>query len=303
MKLTDIINEEYQEVKEEQIVLPAKYEETNEVKAILKLFEKELCDIEKEKLKGFAPIPSNLYFFLKSSIRTLPLKTITPQDITSFLLALKKYNERDSPNSSTLSESPGIFLSALIHEHQRKNNFDGTYIIPTEQLKEKINYLGIYNNANMHIIGSIGSYGFLYMKKGNVIIDGHTEYALGHKMQNGSIQINGNTEDSLCRKMYGGTVIIKGNAGENACSQMSGGTVTIQGNTKGYTGIGMKGGNLFLQGNKEKFVGIELKGGTIHLQGSSNHEDTYRKYGTIIHKGNVIFHKEPLYKKIFWWLK
>ncbi len=158
----------------------------------------------------------------------------------------------------------GLFLSALINYHHEKTRYEGTYTLLMNDLPVELDFVGFYNKSNLHIIGNLGKYTCHTMSKGTVFIEGNTSLFLGTAMSGGIISLHGETGEILCPNMMGGKVTIHKTA--------------------------------------KKGIGYQMEGGTIELLGTYQEISPSCEYGTIIHQGKIIFHKEKhWYRKMIEW--
>ena len=181
------------------------------------------------------------------------------KDVEKFSLALANFEQE--PDFETKA---GYFLSALIN-----NGLDSDYVVHTDHLSLKINYLGFKNQKN-------------------IIVKGNVRDNLGRQMTKGSIIINGDAENDVGHRMTGGVIIIKGNTGNWTGIYMVGGEITLNGNASAFVGDSMRNGVIYVLGNVGCAVGNKMMGGEIHLDGT--YDSIYRNpyEGKIFHKGKLI---------------
>ncbi len=261
MKLTEIIDKEYQEVKEEQIVPPVKNKITPGVEMLLQTFERELDYIEPHENAGRRYEFSTLFDLTVQSLSGIYLRKISSEEITEFAFLLPQFQKRSSFHIA------GYFLSGLLFRHKQDTKYSGTYQIPIDHFEKPLEFFGLFNNANIHIIGSLGNYAF-------------------HSMSEGTVTIEGNTGKNLAVGMRGGSIDVYGNTGDFLGQNMSKGKVTIHGNVGRCVGTDIRGGTL------------EIKGNYQSLGPAINYLSPMRCHGTIIHQDKVIFHKGSWYQKI-----
>ncbi len=301
MKLDDILKENYQTVEQKEMVLPQKNKITTPgVELILHAYRKlQECSMVNFECK-FNEFKRYKYL-CRTIIKRIDFQNIIPDDITQFTLLLPSFKD------SSFFPRTGLFLSGLINYHQEKTMYEGIYTLPVDDLArdtENISLLGFCNKSNLHIIGNPGMYACNFMEKGTVTIQGNTDHFLAKEMRGGSIEVFGNTGDILGTDMRNGTITIQGNVNGMTGGNMHGGIITIHGGTEGFLCPSMTGGKVIIHNYSKRDIGHRMSGGTIELFGSYEKISPECEYGTIIHQGKTIFHKEkPWYKKMIGWIR
>jgi len=180
------------------------------------------------------------------------------KDIEEFSVMLAEFvDEEDFPGKA------GLFLSALINGGK-----DPAYKIHVNHLDCLFDYLGHYNRKKIRVMGGVGVWLGREMKRGEIIVEGGTNGAVGDKMNGGRVVIKGCT-GSVGYGMKGGEIIVEGDA-EDAGEMMEGGEIIVKGNAA-LVGDCMEGGEIHIEG------GIESIGDITH--------------GKIFHKRKLIFDK------------
>ncbi len=189
----------------------------------------------------------------------------TPEDI--FLLSDKIKEEEQAFYFYDF----GMILSRLINTHhlitENKN-----YLLKTEHLEKKLPNLCYRNNgANITIYGSVGN-------------------GCCKQMYDGIVRILGNC-GSLCESMTDGSVSVEGNCNWNVGTDMKNGIVTITGNVANEIGTNMRGGEIIIEGHAFT-VGNRMKGGIIRINGNIELSVGWRaSYGEIYNKDKRVYPK------------
>ncbi len=173
----------------------------------------------------------------------------TQRDITEFCLSLSSLEKK-----TDISEEAGIFLSALVVTHYEKTKkVTEPYILITELLETKLDYLGCHNRA-------------------------------------AEIEIIGNAGDKVGREMFGGKIVVKGNVGLLCGGSMSGGTIIAEKSGSSLGGF-MSGGKIFVK-DADITCGFQMTGGEIHIAREYSFLiDSNNAYGGSIYYANkLIFH-------------
>ncbi len=198
MKLTDIVNEEYKDIRHDTAdSIKMKGSLTNE--KITKMYASFLKTIDEKNcgIRGLEDYKTARDLLLDEKI------LYEPEDITLFCFVLQEYQENEYFNAS------GLFLSALINVHYEQTTFKGEYLLHlgfSDNEDTEIDCLGIKNaGAHIHVVGNVG-------------------YFLGEKMERGTIQVDGNASCNLGNLMFGGEVYIK-NAGKKVGRLMARGSI------------------------------------------------------------------------------
>ncbi len=290
MKLTEITNEEYAslEEKNKQKVL----HKNSTVEMLVDIFENEAYYKIKETLdtldgllntqticlsNQLQKITSEIYSLYLTCFPKKIVNKIRSEDITAFSSELINLQDRDD------FFCIGPFLSAIINQHNSFKKPKEEYLLLINELNIPISGIAWKNTAHVRVIGNVGN-------------------SACYEMTGGSVNIIGNAEDYLGSNVCNGKIRVSGNCGVGCGWEMKNGEITIDGDVDSLIGARMIGGRININGEIDEYP-HRLAYGTTGLI-IYNEKTTTNKYGTIIHKGNVIFQKEkPLYKKIFWWLK
>ncbi len=239
MNLTQIVEEEYPELKPSELI-NFKVRENNEVKTLISLF-KEWLDLSHANAieyrydkMGYHTIPVKYSPAGGASMRLTLLcdkissfvctSELCSEDITSLCFLIGDFEKHPSFTSS------GEFFMPLINAHHSKTK-NPLYTLVTTHLQSKINVLGKRNaNAIINIYGDIGD-------------------ALGEEMNGGIITLYGNANSRVGSSVNNGTIILNGDAGEDVGSFMQNGRIELNGT---YQTISrhIRGGEIYWKGEK-----------------------------------------------------
>ncbi len=198
----------------------------------------------------------NIYESVCNVIRNLKYSA---KDVEKFSLALANFEQEPDFKSKA-----GHFLSALIN-----NGLDSDYVVHTDHLSLKMDYLGFKNQKN-------------------ILVNGSVRDNLGRQMVEGSIVLNGDTENDAGYVMIGGVITINGNTGNWTGIYMRGGEIILNGNASAFVGDSMQNGVIHVLGNAGLTVGNKMRGGEIHLDGTYQSISREPYEGKIFHKGKLI---------------
>ncbi len=170
-----------------------------------------LCDKLKEWLQKLEPlrtvsIPRN-YSYFRKLFRGL---TYSPQDIRGLSLKLGEFEKYEFFCVS------GLFFSYLINKSKDKD-FD--MMLP--KLDKVLEYLGYNNEKNLTIFGDYCARVGQGMKKGKIIVKGHTSHSTGIGMRGGKIIVEGSTGSHTGEDSTGGKIYINGASREDIQATLS----------------------------------------------------------------------------------
>ncbi len=299
MKLTEIISESYEHIKQEITaeILDKPYSSSIVHRNIQNEYRKYIAAIDRTfEFPEALTTESSYYFIAQKNARPLG-ELITKEDITRFC-----FDEiiLEDPRKT---KSTGYFLSALIearedylkNEHinneykKNKNTSDReTYTIITRHLNTLLDGLCFNNTANVLIDGDCGNFACKKMQKGTVTINGDCGNYCAIQMRGGTITINGNVHDFVCDGMEDGNVTIFGNAEMAAGMYMSGGILSVT-SAKHQLGTGMKGGTIFVNDECGYGIGFNMVGGTIYLVSAQSKKQIIKNISPV-HIGGEIYH-------------
>ncbi len=289
MKLTDVIEKEYENVNPEIVLKP---------KSEINLFEitKILFDHS-----SFHQMNSSENSEMKEWENCIEL--LTPKIITEISVLLGAYSEVEEMFG--IKNYIGPFLSRLVNTHHRITGDNDEYVIITEHMPN-VSLLCWYNSANVCIQGNAGLNCCRNMEGGSVRILGNCGEKLGEEMTKGAIFVDGSCDLYTGANMINGSILINGNCGSYAGCNMNGGNLTIKGNADPYLGWRMKGGRIDISGtvhkekghNRDDLPSFRMSGGEIHLHG--DYEEDSLPICTL--KGRI-YHKEkcitPYHKRLY----
>jgi formylmethanofuran dehydrogenase subunit C len=160
------------------------------------------------------------------------------KDIEAFSLYIEGLQ-----GNAQFSKGMGEFLSNLINRCK-----DGTVIIHTAHLSERISGLGFMNTRHIVIKGDAGWKLGWDMTSGSITVEGDTEGEAGLLLEGGTITIKGNAGIWLGHKMTGGLILVEGDAGDQIGTGMEGGEIRVGGKISGALG-GVWGGKIYQGGD------------------------------------------------------
>tara|TARA_B100001750_G_C15484460_1_gene587481 strand:- start:559 stop:1269 length:711 start_codon:yes stop_codon:yes gene_type:complete len=127
--------------------------------------------------------------------------------------------------------------------------------------------VGILNQCQISIEGSVGYYCCSFSDGPNFIINGNSGWGLGSNLMNGSIVVKKNAGASVACSMRNGQVCVYGNAGARAGIAMKGGQLIIGGNSGYLTGYMMQKGKIIICGDVGDAVADSMYEGIIYVGG------------------------------------
>ena len=288
MKITDIINKEYENCEGEKIseykkpscaysILVEKYqlwlEECDRLTEIhfngLAGYHRET--MVEEKYSAARRILSDISS--KSTSSNSILSKCTPEDIFQLSKTIVPFEYHEQFYES------GLFFSSLINMHYSLHKNDPgqmVYQLNFEKNEEHLFGIGYcLNGASLFIQGNCGNCLGNNMQSGHITLRGNAKHEAGARMNNGFIHILGSAENDVGHQMYGGEIIIEKNTENFLGERIFGGKITVKGNSGSHIGRGLNGGVIYIEGNyeKEQFAHTAQE-------------------GKIFHKGKLIFHKE-----------
>ncbi len=293
MKITDIIENEYDALTEKKLAEIKQVPKSEIISKLLKLYEN-FMEIENSDTYGRYQelyvnygLSDNLNDVLR---KTFPFHPWTAKDITEFCFALTPYQEVEE------FEYSGIFISELIHQHFADSQLKKGYYLKTnverknfgeryfEKDIEKDDEQNIKKNIEKDLEKNIENP--LNRKKiqeknvKEIIVEDRTTYLiptehlhkkidyLGYRLIGEIIIIQGEAGRNCCKEMHAGTVTVTENVGDMLCHQMKGGTVIVEGNTFAGAGWASQGGTLIVKGNAKAPLGFHMEEGFIILEGN-----------------------------------
>jgi formylmethanofuran dehydrogenase subunit C len=234
------------------------------------------------------------------------------QDITRISFMLEKFQEDEF---SDFPDKAGFFLSAAINKSP-----DNDFEVHTSHLDHAPNFLGMWNEKNITIIGDGGSQCGRAMGGGIITITGNTGLAafeleggkmiiegdadmIGLGMSGGSVLVKGDHRNyfrddptrpmggALGEGMIGGVIKVLGNVYAESAGHGLGGIIEIIGNVSADTiGQEMERGKIFISGDVNGLIGNEMYDGEIHIGGELGELGDI-KGGRIFHKGKLMVGK------------
>ncbi len=234
MKLTDVLEEEYETIN--QIAQPGELKNSfskNAVDKIIQMYES-ILEKKPDVNQGNSMIKSRMNI----------LKThYSIEDITAFSQVLDEYTTHES-----FQEITGYFLTKIIMKHYKREQTQREYILVLNETGSYFPYLGCsLDGPNIVVLGNVGR-------------------ELGKVMKSGSIRVIGNAKGLVGYEMTGGSIFIEGDAGDYVGTTMMGGRIEIKKNTGIDLGINMRNGEIHVDGTI-KSVGRNISGGKIYNQG------------------------------------
>ncbi len=194
MKLTELLTKEYEDITSSEIETIS-HKSSDGLKKIMKEYDSWLIRESKDMdIWGVNAKNLTSMIFLDKKIigkiRTLSEKDqYSPEDITTFSTYM---HEREDEKAFTQT---GYFLSLLVNYHYKYTHNQETYVILTNHLKEKIQWLCYQNNgSNVKVIGSVGHGFCCEMKKGTIILTGSCEQVLAPFMKGGNLTVYGDVD-------------------------------------------------------------------------------------------------------------
>ncbi len=256
MKLTTILNSEYEKVEEKVD------------KKIFKNKSKKMYELIKLAQDWFfeahsAPNYRLMHYYVIKKIKEI---SFTSDDITELCFYAQDFKKYDSyqhkPTRVTFDydsneEYIGLFLSALIFIDQEHSKKAKEYHLVTSEFEMNLHFIGMKNKrSTISVQGDVGDYLGKEMEGGKIIVQGNAERYVGDQMTNGEIYIQGNAGSLMGDCMTDGNIIIEKNAGDAIGNGMSGGKIWINGDmgeiastmTLPYT----KKGEIYHKGEKVK---------------------------------------------------
>ncbi len=242
MKLTNIINEEYENLTESEIQI-GKTAKNETVQEFMRLYH-----IWQENIKNM----NSSLLFLKmydEGMQIVYNLSYTLQDITYFCFALKDL-KKDTPQKLE-NIRLGFFISALVNTHYDKTKTTEEYTIITEFFPGYKSHLCYKTNgAKVKIIGDVNNFCGQIMERGNIYIQGNAGVQLGEQISGGTIHLTGNAGMHAAIGLIDGRIIIEGNTGQDLAIHMRNGFVSVGGKIESI-GKMIFGGEIY---NKERRV-------------------------------------------------
>ncbi len=192
MKLNDILKTEYADVKENaQIDIQVAEEEHFLIEPFLQY-------LKIDKSKGM------IYELATWTVQIILDKTsYTQKDITTFCLSLPLLEKKIDISDV------GVFLSTLVNNHYEKTKETKPYILITQLLETKLQYLGWHTRgAEIEIIGDAGNNVGMEMVSGKIVVKGNVDLLCGNSMSGGTL-IAEKSGRSLGSFMNGGKIFVK----------------------------------------------------------------------------------------------
>ncbi len=256
MKLTDLIDKEYETIDSSTIKRNVLENNPNTFGKLVKEYESFLLYAQRTTI---SELECKIEKTLPKFFRKHPW---TSRNITELSLILKNY-EVDAEFVHS-----GYFLSYLIN-HLHLVNSEEKYLIVTKHLNKKINALCKYNESDVTIDGNAGDFLCKEMISGTVVLQGDAETFACDYMSGGIVTITGNTKNLPGSYLKGGKIKILKNAGYGAGAFSEGGKILIYGNAESECGYEMIKGIIEVKGNCGDDLGRLMKGGTIRAHGTT----------------------------------
>ena len=303
MKLSEIMEKEYETLSQinQKDVLKKKDIVSHLLDVTRNLFEQLIRRSESWEIME---IYKSMNSYLKNKLQKA--EEITPERITEFSVRLAELQ------NEILFEKSGTILSALINFHYENTHYKEEYIIVTNHLEKKVDYLAFNLKGNMRIRGDSHDFFAVEMEKGSIIVEGNVNEIMYHF--SGKIQVLGNalnritTNDpdslliiekdahgSIGSWTKGRTIILKGNALEDVGFQMGAGDITIYGNVSRHVGFDMRGGKISVGNGVNGSVSTQNRRGTITICGyAQDLEDNTKKYNLYNCKSTIRYNGKQL---------
>ncbi len=223
MKLTNILETEYQDITEKKS-LDVKQDSSDTV--LMQAWKEWI--LKENFIDSIFVINNNSAY--KSARDILKKRRYTQADITDSCFTINPSEERYGEYAF------GTFISASIAEHYERAKQEqfgvDNYKIIIPPFFEKMYCIGFSNrDAKIEIFGNAGEH-------------------LGFCMKSGTIIVNGNVGDNTGWGMDRGKITIHGNAGEETGYYMCEGIIEIMGNTGRYSGFKRRGGTIIVKGRR-----------------------------------------------------
>jgi formylmethanofuran dehydrogenase subunit C len=186
--------------------------------------------------------------------------------------------------------NPDVFSDRTLEEIRALEIWEGNVHKKLGELfkvkENKTEDVTIAINGDVSRVRRIG----VYMKTGEITIQGNAGMHLGEEMRGGKIILRGNAGSWLGSMMKDGLIEVHGNAGDyvgapyRGCSEgMRGGKITVYGNVGNEAGAYMRNGMIKIYGRVGQFVGLRMHDGTIYVQ-----KDSEARAGACMANGKII---------------
>ncbi len=228
MKLENLLEEEYKNVHADTLTT-AKNRKVNTTFQELfaewyEHFVEDYTDDIDEYHVGYYKISRDAYTLAEYYIEE---ETFTPEDITDLCSIFNTVHKHTEDATKRSFPYIGCFLSACINTHFEEHFYTKKYVLITEELVVPLINIGMYNKAEITIVGSCNDLIGYKMKKGIITVLGNVKNFLGSRMKGGTIHISGNASQRTGYHMDGGEIKIDGNCGKRIGFEMNAKTFPI----------------------------------------------------------------------------
>ncbi len=274
MKLTDIVQTEYETIENKEIKTPKKAGVNRNVSRLLHCIKTYLSSdttYSNTLLNGSGE---------KRFIKEIQRIDYTAQDITTLCFALETLTDH------RLFSSSGWVISALVNEHYSRTKQKESYTLMFEHIPPLDAICYRLDGASVDIFGGVNDLFAKKMIKGTINLHGSAKDEACSYMMGGSVTIEGSIKDSGCKNMINGNVHIKGCAKSFLGEDMLQGTIFVDGNTENYCGRRMDNGYILVRGNTGDYLGRSMKRGVIVVCGNAGpFAGSNMLSGTLVIKG------------------
>lgn len=180
---------------------------------------------------------------------------------------IQKYCRERTWTADRQSRRRGLFLSALINEHDGEE-----YVLPDLSAesdvgwRDGLDYVGYRNEDDITVEGTVGNEAGLAMADGTLTVEDHAGANPGKEMTGGRLHIKksagGMFFDGVGQDMDGGTLIVDGDVCGDAGHSMQDGRIQVGGDVLRSVGPRQQGGMILFEGGGS--VAPNRRGGTVH---------------------------------------
>lgn len=197
------------------------------------------------------------------------------QDLEYTEETIERYCREQTWTDERRSRRKGLFLSALINEHDgQEYTLPDLSITTSNGAQDGLEYVGYRNTKDITIRGAAGDHLGMQMKAGTLRVEGVAGGETGQSMTGGTIHVQGDAGglffDGVGRDMDGGTLLVDGDACGEVGPGMTDGRIKISGDAHRQVGRWQEGGAILLDGTG--IVAPERDGGTIHRDRGNGYE-------------------------------
>ena len=127
--------------------------------------------------------------------------------------------------------------------------------------------VGLNNDVNVIIDGSVGYYCGGMNKKADIVVNGSVGPGVAENMMSGSLHVKGNASQYAGASAHGGTLIIEGNSSSRCGISMKGIDIIVRGNVGHMSAFMAQAGNLVICGNAGDALGDSIYEANIYVLG------------------------------------